>query len=110
MAETALKLMRSRYSAFALKLPDYIISTTHPDNPQYSKDTASWRSSILMFCNEVHFDDLKIIEFIDGKDEAFVTFFAQLRQGEADASFQEKSRFLKIDGRWFYHSGQTSFQ
>jgi len=29
----ALALMRSRYNAYALQLPRYILQTTHPDNP-----------------------------------------------------------------------------
>ena len=36
--ESALSLMRSRYSAYALQKSEYIIHTTHPDNPNYEKN------------------------------------------------------------------------
>ncbi|MDD2950112.1 MAG: YchJ family metal-binding protein, partial [Sulfuricurvum sp.] len=33
LPSNAQKLMRSRYSAFALELSNYIMATTHPNNP-----------------------------------------------------------------------------
>jgi len=44
----------------------------------------------------------KIIDFIDGKEEAFVTFNARLSSGD----LKEKSRFLKLHGRWLYVDGE----
>ncbi|MBN2870404.1 MAG: SEC-C domain-containing protein [Campylobacterales bacterium] len=98
---TALLLMRSRYSAYALGLADYIIKTTHPDNPDFTSDTMEWKNGILEFCRSSRFTGLKITEFIDGESEAFVTFEAVLDHG----SINEKSRFLKVAGRWLYESG-----
>ena len=43
-----------------------------------------------------------ILEFIDGENEAFVTFKAHLNDGY----MVEKSRFLKIDNRWLYVDGE----
>jgi SEC-C motif domain protein len=97
---TALKLMRSRYSAYALHLADYIIHTTHPNNPDYTNETAIWKKSILEFSQNTQFLGLKILEFIDGEEEAFVTFEAKLDNG----ILKEKSRFLKIEGKWLYES------
>lgn len=94
--------MRSRYSAFALGLADYIMATTHPNNPDYTEDKEHWRESILSFSNTTRFLGLKIIEFIDGDVEAFVTFEATLDGG----ILKEKSRFLKIEGKWLYESGE----
>lgn len=108
LPENALKLMRSRYSAYALHLPEYIIKTTHPNNPSFIKDTTFWKRSISEFCSLTNFENLEIREFLDGEKEAFVTFFAHLKQGNQDVSFQEKSRFLKVKKQWFYHSGITS--
>lgn len=101
---TALLLMRSRYSAYALGLADYILKTTHPDNPDFTPDTAEWTKDISEFCHATRFLGLKIIEFIDGADEASVTFEASLSYG----IMQEKSRFLKVGGRWLYESGTFS--
>lgn len=104
-AENALKLMRSRYSAYALGLPDYIIATTHPENSSYMEDKKSWRASILQFSHSTQFEGLNILQFLDGEKEAYVTFFAQLKQKNQDTSFQEKSRFKKVGEKWLYVSG-----
>ncbi|WP_422237666.1 YchJ family protein [Sulfuricurvum sp.] len=99
---TALKLMRSRYSAFALGLSDYIMDTTHPDNSDYTTDREQWKESILRFSQSTRFVGLTIHEFIDGESEAFVTFEALFDKG----SLKEKSRFFKVDGKWLYESGE----
>lgn len=101
---TALALMRSRYSAYALGLAGYIIETTHPDNPDYTDNTPEWETGIQEFCRGTRFLGLKIIDFTDGPTEAFVTFEANLSHG----ILKEKSRFLKVDGRWLYESGTFS--
>lgn len=94
--------MRSRYSAFALELADYIIATTHPNNPDYTDDKESWKKSILSFSQHTRFIGLKIGECIDGVEEAFVTFEALLDGG----ILKEKSRFLQVEGKWLYESGE----
>lgn len=101
---TALLLMRTRYSAYALGLADYLMKTTHPDNPDFAPDTAEWTEGILEFCRTTRFLGLKITDFIDGESEAFVTFEAILDHG----SIKEKSRFLKVGGQWLYESGSFS--
>ncbi len=35
-------LLRSRYSAYAAKEPQYIADTTHPDSPEYTGSRASY--------------------------------------------------------------------
>jgi SEC-C motif domain protein len=97
----ALKLMRSRYSAYSLNLADYILKTTHPNNPDSTVETSLWKQSILEFSHNTQFLGLKIGEFIDGETVAYVTFDAILDSG----SLKEKSRFLKEDGKWLYESG-----
>jgi SEC-C motif-containing protein len=95
----ALALMKSRYSAYVANNANYIIKTTHPNNPDYTEDTKSWKESILSFSKNTQFLGLEILEFIDGKEEAFVTFRAKFGNGE----MIEKSHFLKIDNRWLYY-------
>lgn len=99
---TAEKLMRSRYSAFALDLAEYIMTTTHPNNSDYTEEKENWRKSILDFSQNTQFIGLKILDFIDGENEAFVTFEALLDSG----ILKEKSRFLKEEGKWLYESGE----
>jgi SEC-C motif-containing protein len=106
LPDTALKLMRSRYSAYALCIPSYIIHTTHPENPQFSHDTAAWSKSISEFCENTEFKNLEILHFQEKSPFATVTFFAHLTQNKKDVSFTEESYFEKIKGKWLYRSGQ----
>lgn len=101
-ASNALLLMRSRYSAFALHLGEYIVATTHQNNQDYTKDTKEWLESIEQFCDNTSFTGLEIMEFTDARSEAFVKFKAKL----GDISFVEKSRFLIENGKWLYESGE----
>lgn len=107
-AEDALHLMRSRFAAYALGLADYIIETTHRDHPEFSKDRSAWKTSIEKFSRATNFDHLTINEFVDGEEAATVSFTAHLRQGGSDASFGEKSFFVKEDNRWLYKSGEIN--
>ncbi len=99
--KTALLLMRSRYSAYAVGNSSYLVKTTHPDNVDYSSNTVAWIASIEGFCQDTEFLGLKIINTIETKEESFVTFRAELSSGE----IMERSRFLKIKNQWLYESG-----
>lgn len=94
--------MRSRYSAFALNLSEYIMATTHPNNSDYTENKENWKKSILDFSQNTRFLGLKIREHSDGEEVAYVTFEAILDIG----SLIEKSRFLKVEGKWLYESGE----
>ena len=104
--KTALELMKSRFSAFAVLIADYIIFTTHENNSDYISDLKSWNQDIMNFSKNTRFERLEILEFIDGEVESFVTFKATLFQDKNDISFIEKSRFLKTEGIWKYVDGQ----
>lgn len=106
LAENALSLMRSRYSAYALHLADYIMDTTHPDNPSYSLNPVEWKNSILESYHGTQFVGLTILAFDPGEKTATVTFRAHLKQAGKEASFTEKSHFVKVKGRWLYKSGE----
>lgn len=105
LPENAEILMRSRYSAYAKQLPDYLMATTHPLNPSYTVNTVEWKEKILDFATKTTFEKLEILEFNDGKETAFVTFKAYLSQNGRDVSFTEKSKFEKVTNKWLYHSG-----
>jgi len=105
-APNALQLMRSRYSAYALTLPRYIIDTTHPSNPAVKESLVQWTGEIIYFCEHTKFEKLEILNFQDGDQEAYVTFTAHLSQDGVDNTFTEKSRFEKMNGKWHYQSGQ----
>ena len=107
-AKSAVQLMRSRYSAYALSLPDYIIATTHPLSPHHLENKFAWRRAVTNFCRHSSFQKLKIINFWQGEQTATVTFTAYLEQKMKEATFTEKSFFEKIHHRWFYLNGQLS--
>jgi SEC-C motif-containing protein len=90
--------MRSRYSAYAYHLANYIIATTHPENPRFSRN----QQEILQFCQSTQFKGLQILDFQEKEEVATVTFAAYLLQNSKDASFCEKSLFCKVKGRWLY--------
>ncbi|MDD2886514.1 MAG: YchJ family metal-binding protein [Aliarcobacter sp.] len=103
--KTALELMKSRFSAFAVLNSKYIISTTHKENPDFTENLKSWDEDIINFSKNTRFEELEILDFIEDI-ESFVTFKATLFQDNRDVSFIEKSRFLKVDGKWQYVDGQ----
>lgn len=104
--ENALQLMRSRFSAYALNLPTYIIATTHPSSPLYETDLPAWKRKITAFSKNTSFLNLEILSFEENEMTATVTFTAYLSQGAHDATFTEKSHFEKLSGRWLYHSAR----
>lgn len=103
---TALELMKSRYSAYVANNLEYIINTTHKENSDYTTNIQEWKNSINSFSKYSDFKKLEIIDFIDGQEVAYVTFKATIFQGAIDSSFIEKSKFIKEENRWLYHSGE----
>lgn len=103
--DNALLLMRSRYSAYACQLPEYIIRTTHPNHPHYTKRHDLWTQDILHFCQTTQFQQLDILEFIDGAEQAYVTFNAHLIQNQLKRNLIEKSYFEKVGNEWLYKNG-----
>lgn len=94
-------LMRSRYSAYALGLVDYVMNTTHPEGTQYNPDKAAWKRDIESFCQNTRFERLQIM----GAAGDMVTFRASLFANQRDVSFTEVSIFRQHNGRWKYYSG-----
>lgn len=105
-AKTALELMKARYSAYVLNLPEYIIKTTHPASPQYEHNLDLWAKEITEFSTHSTFERLEILEWKERGNIAQVMFVAHLKQQEQDATFTEKSTFEKRKESWLYRSGQ----
>lgn len=105
LPKTAVQLMRSRYSAYALCLPDYIIRTTHPNNPRFNHNAKLWTKQITDFCLNTEFKKLDVLHFEEKDPFATVTFFAYLYQNGKDASYKEQSYFEKVKGKWLYLIG-----
>jgi len=92
-AATPEKLMRSRYSAYALGLVDYILLT---------QTLSTAREQLSAFCKKTEFRGLEILSV----ESEHVTFRATLFQGDIDVSFTERSLFKKRGGRWLYVQGK----
>ena len=92
--------MRSRYSAYALRLSLYLLATWHPSTrpPPDEVDLGETRTAWL---------GLKIIRAgQSADDEGIVEFVARYRVGGASAvRMHETSRFVRERGVWFYLDG-----
>lgn len=106
IASTALELMKSRYSAYVVKDVKYIIKTTHINNQDYTLDFNTWSNDILEFCNNSEFKGLEILDFIQNKEESYVKFHVKVFIQNKNESFTEKSKFVKEDNKWLYHSAK----
>ena len=99
-AASAEALMRSRYSAYVLKLADYLLATWHPSTRPSELDLAADDSKWLGL-------DVKRHEVQDD-DRAMVEFVARYRIAGRGHRLHELSRFVREDGRWFYVDGDLS--
>lgn len=98
-AADAQALMRSRYSAYALGLEDYLLASWHPDTrPDAASaggdDAPRWLGLTV-----------RRFEQTDA-DHALVEFVARCRVGGGSAQrLHEVSRFVRENGRWYYLDG-----
>ena len=76
------------------------------ENKDYKENKNLWEKEIIEFTTNCIFHSLEILEFIDGTNESFVTFTVNLTCNNEDNTFTEKSKFKKIDNKWYYHSGE----
>ena len=98
-AATAEQLMRSRYSAFAVGDPAYLLATWHP----------STRPPSLELDPTVRWTGLDVLATSDGgllAVEGTVEFRAWYRHEGATGSQHEVSRFARVDGAWWYVDGR----
>ncbi|MEE2829144.1 MAG: YchJ family metal-binding protein [Myxococcota bacterium] len=100
------RLMRSRYSAYALGELDYLVDTTCPGGPQWRTERESWLSELADYVRATRFEGLKVLSTEVAGNEGSVSFHAQLSRGSEDLSFGESSRFVRMGARWLYHSGR----
>lgn len=94
-APTAEALMRSRYTAFVAGDVDYLLRTWHPET----------RPANLELDPGLAWTGLEILRTVRGgaADRAgTVEFRANYREGGQDHAQQEKSTFVREDGRWVY--------
>ncbi|UXP30890.1 YchJ family protein [Reichenbachiella agarivorans] len=108
-APTALALMRSRYTAYALGKADYLYQTTHSQTrSQYNIQ------EIKKWSQENTWTQLEIITVEHGRvsdDRGIVEFKAHFTDERQQVQIHhEKSIFLKEDQQWFYLEGKINPQ
>lgn len=92
--------MRARYSAFAKRLPDYLLATWHP----------AARPAELILDPAQRWVGLRVLSTsggAPGDDDGTVEFEARVESPAGSGTLHEVSRFERIDGRWSYRSGRT---
>jgi SEC-C motif-containing protein len=104
-APTAERLMRARYSAYATAAIDFIVAT---HDPKFQADVD--REGTERWSRESEWTGLEIKAVERGgesDDAGFVEFIAHYRVKKQDLSHHERSRFQKLDGRWYYIDGRA---
>lgn len=96
-APDALALMRSRYSAYVLDLPDYLLATWHASRRPAVIAPAEPGLRWLGL-------DVRRHEPVDDT-HATVEFVARSKLGGRAFRLHETSRFVREDGRWYYVDG-----
>jgi SEC-C motif domain protein len=99
-APTAEWLMRSRYSAYALELGAYLLTTWHPSTrpaePPHFEPGLKWLGL-----------EVREHRVIDA-EHAEVAFVARSKLGGRAHRLVERSRFVRDGGSWFYLAGDVS--
>jgi len=104
LPETAERLMRSRYSAYATVNVDYLHETLHPAHREDHDTTAARR-----WAEQSEWLGLEIIHTEQGgkdDEQGIVEFRANYREKGAVRGLHEISNFSKLDGRWYYVDGE----
>ena len=97
-APDALTLMRSRYSAYALRLEPYLLASWHDSTRPAALDLAADNTKWIGLEIRKH--------NAESADRATVEFVARYRIGGRAARLHEVSRFVREDGKWFYLDGE----
>jgi SEC-C motif-containing protein len=92
--------MRSRFSAFAVGEAGYLRETWHPSTRPDRVELDERRS----------WTRLEIIDAVEGgpfDSTGVVEFRAHHRIDGVRAVLRERSSFVRVDGRWYYVSGEV---
>ena len=87
--------MRSRYSAYVLRMGDYLMATWHPATAPGELEL--WPLKWL---------GLEVRHAEQSGDAGVVEFVARCREHGRAQRLHEISRFVREGGRWYYIDGQ----
>ncbi|MFU8789946.1 MAG: YchJ family protein, partial [Methylobacter sp.] len=98
---TAVALMRSRFTAYALRNTDYLLETwdaaVRPELIDFSKEKIEWLSLEIVSTKKGGAKDAKGV----------VEFKAYYVQDGEESVMNEVSQFVKRTGAWFYLDGRV---
>ena len=97
--------MRSRFSAFALGLGEYLVDTLAASHEDRAHDPAVLAKALSHAKDTQKFLGLEIRETHAEGDHGEVLFHARVFERGVDKSFTERSRFAKEQGAWRYVDG-----
>ena len=87
--------MRSRYSAYAVGLIDYLLATWYPE-------TAPGELEL----SPIKWTALEVLHAEETGDAGVVEFIARFKVNGRAQKMHEISRFVRQAGRWYYIDGQ----
>lgn len=90
--------MRSRYSAYVLKMTPYLLHTWHPDSRPATLELATDHTKWLGLEVKKH--------TVESENGATVEFVARYKIDGRAHRLHEISRFVREDGQWFYLDGE----
>jgi SEC-C motif-containing protein len=92
--------MRSRYSAYVMRLDAYLMDTWHPSTrPAHPPEQAP----------DLRWLGLQVLRHrVIAADHAEVEFVARSKQGGRAHRMRETSRFVREGGAWFYVDGDVT--
>jgi len=93
--------MRSRYTAFALRDEDYLLSSWHPTT----------RPTDVALDERIRWRRLEIVDRVAGGPfdrDGVVEFAAFWVQGQERGSLRERSRFVREGRHWLYVDGDVA--
>jgi SEC-C motif domain protein len=97
LAQSPETLMRSRYSAYALKLVPYLLQTWHGSTSPGDLDLDASTKWV----------GLEVLHAEASADAGVVEFIARFKQNGRAAKMQEVSRFVRESGAWLYIDGKA---
>lgn len=104
--DTPEKLMRSRFTAYAMYRADYLMATT-AEKEREALDPAE----LSRYCRSVKCIALKILKTDGGgaqEERGTVLFHASLQVNGKRVLHRELSQFVRENGRWVYVDGETN--
>jgi len=108
-APDAEALMRSRYSAFALREVEYLWRTLHPEHPDRARPQADFLREVRAHASALKYPRLQVLDrqLADVGSTAVVLFHAHIFEKGRDRSFVERSEFQHDGTGWRYLRGES---